>query len=131
MTVSVQKTDEQKTKPPVVLACAGGTPLARLSYDLAVTLEKDGLADMACLLALNTESDAQSLQQRDLIVIDGCSRQCVKCWLTNKNISPRYYFDLSAPIFGLDPKSAEECTLKDLFNVLNIIHQQIPTSTCK
>lgn len=112
---------------PVVLACAGGTPLARLSYDLAVTLEKDGLADMVCLLSFETTKDISTLQEKSIIVIDGCRRQCVKSWLAKQGITPEYYFDLSSPVFGLQPESTKECTLKDLFRVLNIIHKEIPS----
>lgn len=125
MTTTTEVASSPNNSLPIVLACGGGTPLARLSYDLAVTLEKDGIAEMACLMSYQTKQDTSPLEERELIVIDGCGSQCVKAWLANKAMKPKYYFDLSDSVFGLDLESKQECTLKDLFNVLNIIHREV------
>lgn len=128
MDTTTQQTNHPTKPLPVVLACAGGTPLARLSYDLAVTLEKDGIAEMVCLLNLDNTNELNTLKGRELIVIDGCSRQCVKAWLAKQSLQPTYYFDLSDPLFELQPASNTECTIKDMFHVLNLIHQKIPSA---
>lgn len=63
---------------PLVYACAGCSPVARLAYDLAQELDRCGVAEMSCLAGLGAlkPSFVKVLEGREAWVIDGCPIEC-------------------------------------------------------
>jgi uncharacterized metal-binding protein len=63
---------------PVVFACAGCSLVGRLAYDLALELDRRGLAEMSCLAGLACEKKPflKKVEGREVWIIDGCPIEC-------------------------------------------------------
>lgn len=63
---------------PVVFACAGCSSAGRLAYDLALELDRRGVAEMSCLAGLACEKKPflKKVAGREVWMIDGCPIEC-------------------------------------------------------
>lgn len=74
---------------PLVYACAGNSPEARLAEEVAAGLERLGLAEMSSVVAVaaNVPSLLRTARSRGPVVaIDGCRRRCCATLLRSKGI---------------------------------------------
>lgn len=69
-----------KPKLPIVLACAGCSPVAKLSWELANEMDRRGLAEMSCLAGFGAQKPVflRKLKGRQVWLIDGCPIHCGK-----------------------------------------------------
>lgn len=63
---------------PLVYACSGCSLAGRLAYDLALELERRGIAEMSCLVGVGASKPhfLRQLRKREVWVIDGCPIEC-------------------------------------------------------
>lgn len=63
---------------PVVFACAGCSPVAKLSWEVAKELDRRGVAEMSCLAGVGARrpSFLKQIRDRPVWVVDGCPISC-------------------------------------------------------
>lgn len=63
---------------PVVFACSGCSPAGQLANQLALELDRRGIAEMSCLAGLGAEKPVfvKLAQRRPVWIIDGCPIEC-------------------------------------------------------
>lgn len=71
---------------PIVYSCSGCSNIAQMANDIAVKLDREGIAEMSCIAGVGGHvkplvKKAQS--GKPIIVIDGCPLQCAKHCLNN------------------------------------------------
>ena len=66
------------TRLPLVYACAGCSAAGRLAYDIALELQRRGVAEMSCLAGVGAAKPhfLKQLNNREVWVIDGCPIEC-------------------------------------------------------
>lgn len=74
---------------PLVFACSGCSRIAQVANDIAVSLQQNGRAQMACISGIGGNIPSMVEQARSgvtVIAIDGCNTHCVKACLEAKGI---------------------------------------------
>lgn len=67
-----------RTLKPVVFACSGCSPAGQLANQLALELDRRGIAEMSCLAGLGAEKPVflKLAERRPVWIIDGCPIEC-------------------------------------------------------
>ncbi len=74
---------------PLVYACSGCSSVAQLANDIAVQLDRDGMAQMSCISGVGGGVSALvklARSGRPILALDGCALACVKACLANANV---------------------------------------------
>ena len=111
---------------PIVYSCSGCSNLAQLAHDIALNLERDGIAEMSCISGVigNVEPiKALAKSGRPIFVIDGCSLACTKACLDACDLKAALYFDLS--IFGLEKRNKEDSSFNESCIALNRVYEEL------
>ncbi|MGX5915360.1 putative zinc-binding protein [Aliidiomarina sp. Khilg15.8] len=117
---------EKNAQQPLVYSCSGCSNVAQLANDLAVWLQREGVAEMSCIAGVG--GDVKQLVKtaksgRNIIALDGCPLNCVKQTLAKKEVAPTWHIQLTD--MGLKKKDGESCTLSDTYRALEYIHNEI------
>lgn len=83
---------------PIVYSCSGCSNIAQLANDVAVKMDRNGIAEMSCIAGVGglvkpLVKKAQS--GRKIIAIDGCPLKCAKSCLNNIGVEPDFHFILT------------------------------------
>ena len=119
-------TTEQK---PIVYSCSGCSNLAQIAHDVALTMDKDGIAEMSCISGVigNVKPIKRLAESgRKIISIDGCNLVCTKACLDACGIKADHYFDLSE--YGFEKRSKEENSLNEACVALSRIYNTLVES---
>ncbi len=104
----------EEDKKPIVYSCSGCSNLAQIAHDLALNMDRDGIAEMSCISGvIGNVIPIMALAKsgRPIIAVDGCSLACTKACLDACNIKPELHFDLSE--YGFKKRSKEENSLSE------------------
>ncbi len=74
---------------PLVYACSGASNLGQLAHDVAVRLDRAGLAEMSCAEAVAIEADppfAAARSGRPVIAVSGCPLACAERLLSEHGV---------------------------------------------
>ncbi len=85
-------------KVPLVYSCSGCSNIAQLANDVAVKMDREGIAEMSCIAGVggNVKPLVQKAKSgRKIIAIDGCILQCTKSCLKNINVVPDEHYILT------------------------------------
>ena len=85
-------------KKPLVYSCSGCSNIAQLANDVAVKMDRDGLAEMSCIAGVggNVKPLVKIAQSgRRIIAIDGCVLKCAKSCLNNVGVEPDVHYVLT------------------------------------
>ena len=65
---------------PLLFACSGCSPAGRLAYDIALELDRRGVAEMSCLAGIGARKShfLKQLAGRDVWIVDGCPIECAR-----------------------------------------------------
>lgn len=82
----------------LIYACSGCSSAAQLTNHLAVRMDREGHAEMSCVVGLG--GDVKSLVRvaasgRPIVMLDGCPLQCGKHTLARHGLAPAVHWDLS------------------------------------
>ena len=82
---------------PLVYACSGCSSAAQLANQVAVRLDRTGVAEMSCIAGVG--GDVPSLVKtarsgRPIIALDGCPLVCVQSSLARHGITPARHYQL-------------------------------------
>lgn len=89
---------EQNKKIPIVYSCSGCSSAAQMANWIAVRLDREGLAEMSCIVGVG--GDVASLVKtaksgREIWVLDGCPLVCSKHCLARHDLKADRHFVLS------------------------------------
>ncbi len=82
---------------PLVYACSGASNLGQLTNEIAVRLDRDGLAEMSCAEAVGIEAEppyAAALSGRPVIAVSGCPLACASRLLTEHGVTVTHSIQL-------------------------------------
>ena len=85
-------------KPPLVYSCSGCSSVAQMANQLAIRLDRDGVAEMSCIAGVGggvagLVRTAQS--GRPILALDGCVLKCVSACLSQAGITADTHLVLS------------------------------------
>jgi len=77
-----------KNSDAVVYACAGCSGAGQIAYKVALSMDRQGIAEMSCLAGIASErkSFRQKMRNHKIMVIDGCL-ECGKLIFEKQNLS--------------------------------------------
>lgn len=87
--------------PALVYACSGCSSAAQLANELALRLDRAGVAEMSCIAGIG--GDVPNLVRkarealgagRPLVVLDGCVLACAKSCLAQRGMAPTLHVQL-------------------------------------
>ncbi|MNZ98696.1 DGC domain protein [compost metagenome] len=116
---------------PLVYSCSGCSNVAQLANDLALRLDRAGLAEMSCIAGVGggvpmLVKKAQS--GRRIIALDGCPLHCVKGCLARCGVAADSHLTLSE--YGLKKRYGKDCSQEDsdmLFEELSFLIEKLPS----
>ncbi|MFB6129648.1 MAG: putative zinc-binding protein [Salinigranum sp.] len=83
---------------PLVYSCSGCSSAAQMANDLAVSLDRERVAEMSCIAGVggdvlplvNTATSG-----RQIVALDGCPLECARHSLEQHDVTPDLHYDLS------------------------------------
>lgn len=86
---------------PLVYACSGCSSAAQLANELALRLDRAGVAEMSCIAGIGGDVPSLVRKARDavaggrpLVVLDGCVLACAKACLAQRGMAPALHVEL-------------------------------------
>ncbi|MEV0974653.1 putative zinc-binding protein [Microtetraspora glauca] len=81
----------RRAQLPLVYSCSGCSSAAQMANDLALRLDREGLAEMSCIAGVG--GDVSSLVRvatsgRPILALDGCPLTCVLAALRRHDVTP-------------------------------------------
>ncbi|MBP7547108.1 MAG: zinc-binding protein [Corallincola sp.] len=110
---------------PLVYACSGCSSVAQLANDLAVTLDRQGLAEMSCIAGVGGDVPALvrvAQSGRPILAVDGCALNCVRNSLQRHQVTPALHLELTA--LGFTKRAHGDCDLRDCLRLLTLVQTQ-------
>ena len=104
---------------PLVYACSGCSNLAQLANSVAVTLDREGSAEMSCIAGVGGDVIPLVLvakSRRPIVAIDGCPLCCVQNTLARHDVQPTIHHLLTE--LGLKKRQHEDFTDEQAEEVL-------------
>ncbi len=111
---------------PLVYACSGCSNVAQLTNDLAVVLDREGIAEMSCIAGIGgkIKSLVKVAQSgRPVLALDGCPLNCVRQTLATVNVIPTWHVEVTS--FGYKKSRQEDCTLSAAYELLQHIQGEL------
>ncbi|EMA33366.1 putative zinc-binding protein [Halobiforma nitratireducens] len=83
---------------PLVYSCSGCSSAAQMANDLAVSLDRNEVAEMSCIAGVGGDVGPlveAATDDRPIVAIDGCPLECTKACLDNHDVSPDRHYNLA------------------------------------
>ena len=83
---------------PLIYSCSGCSSAAQLANDLAVSLDREGVAEMSCIAGVGGGVRPlvdTATSDRPIVAIDGCPLECTKACLGRHDVEPDRHFMLA------------------------------------
>ena len=83
---------------PLVYSCSGCSSAAQMANQLAIRLDREGLAEMSCIAGVGGGVSGlvkTARSGRPVLAIDGCPMACVRACLESAGVEPNRYMLLS------------------------------------
>lgn len=111
---------------PLVYACSGRSNVAQLAHDIAVVMDREGHAQMACITGVGGGLEAMVAQARSgrkICALDACPLACVKHTLQRCGVKPDWHFELLR--LGVKQTGEQSCSLQENFQVLRHVYNEM------
>jgi uncharacterized metal-binding protein len=115
-------------KKPLVYACSGCSNVAQLTNDLAVVLDREGIAEMSCIAGIGgkIKSLVKVAQSgRPVLALDGCQLNCVRQTLATVDVVPTWHIEVTS--FGYKKSRQQDCSLGAAYELLQYIQRDLLT----
>lgn len=115
---------------PLVYACSGCSNVAQLTNDLAVVLDREGIAEMSCIAGIGgrIKSLVKIAQSgRPVLALDGCPLNCVRQTLATVNVVPTWHIEVTS--FGYKKARQQDCSLGAAYELLQHIQAELLPDT--
>ena len=113
-----------KAMHPLVYSCSGCSSAAQLANQVAVRLDRSGVAEMSCIAGVG--GDVASLVKtarsgRPIVALDGCALVCVQSSLARHGITPMRHYQLQQ--YGVRKRQHEDFDPAQALEVLErVVH---------
>jgi len=84
---------------PLVYSCSGCSSAAQMANDIAVSLDRERVAEMSCIAGVGGDVGAlvdTATSDRPVLVVDGCPLECAKACLADHDVEPDEHVNLAA-----------------------------------
>lgn len=111
---------------PLVYSCSGCSSAAQMANNIAVQLDRAGVAEMSCIAGVggNVKSLVRTaLSGRKIVAIDGCPLACVKACLRKHSVEPDTHYDLST--LGVNKRKHEDFDQQQADQITALIKKDI------
>ncbi len=111
---------------PIVYACSGCSNLALMANDIALNLDRDGIADMSCISGvIGKVGPIRTIAEsgRPIIAIDGCSLSCTQACIQASGLESQLHIDLSQ--FGLEKRSNQDSAFNESCVALKLTYEKL------
>ncbi|WP_031569137.1 putative zinc-binding protein [Rheinheimera texasensis] len=111
---------------PLVYACSGCSNVAQLTNDLAVVLDREGIAEMSCIAGIGgkIKSLVKVAQSgRPVLALDGCPLNCVRQTLSTIDVIPTWHIEVTS--FGYKKSRQQDCSLSTAYELLQYIQGEL------
>ncbi len=118
--------NHNNNEKPLVYSCSGCSSAAQMANYLAVQLDRNGLAEMSCIVGVGGNVKKlvhTALSGRKMITIDGCPLACSRACLGNHSLHPDRHFELTA--MGVQKKQHVDFDIKHANEILKRIKEQM------
>ncbi|HRN91637.1 MAG TPA: putative zinc-binding protein [Ferruginibacter sp.] len=115
-------------KKPLVYSCSGCSSAAQMANDLALRLNRDGVAEMSCIAGVGGHVKplvVTAKSNRRIIVLDGCVLSCARACLKQHQVEPALHVVLSE--YGVKKVSHQTYPSEQAAEMYDYILQQIST----
>lgn len=116
---------------PLVYSCSGCSSAAQLANDIAIRMDRNGIAEMSCIAgvgggvkSLVNKAKRAAVNGRKIIVLDGCHLQCARHCLDNQQVRADVHIKLNE--FGIRKKYHEDPDVEDAERVYEAACKAIP-----
>lgn len=110
--------EENSTGFPLVYSCSGCSNIAQLANQVAIELDREGIAEMSCIAGVGggVKSLVKKAQSgRKIISLDGCHLHCVKSCLSIHGVESTRHYTLTK--FGIKKQYHQDFLTSDVANV--------------
>ncbi|PCR88913.1 putative zinc-binding protein [Natrinema ejinorense] len=83
---------------PLVYSCSGCSSAAQMANDLAVSLDREAVAEMSCIAGVGggvAPLVDTATAGRPIVAIDGCPLECTKQCLDQHDVAPDLHYVLA------------------------------------
>ena len=94
---------------PLVYSCSGCSSAAQLANQVALRLDRNGVAEMSCIAGVGGDVPHLlkiALSGRPIIALDGCPLVCVKSTLARHGVAPDRHYQLQQ--YGVKKRKHED-----------------------
>lgn len=119
---------------PLVYSCSGCSNVAQLANDVAIELDRRGVAEMSCIAGVGGNVPALvkvAKSGRPIIGLDGCPLSCVKQCLQQHQVTADYHCTLNQT-FRVTKRNGQKCEASQVVAVADHveaeIHRLIPSA---
>ena len=94
---------------PLVYSCSGCSSAAQLANQVALRLDRKGVAEMSCIAGVGGDVPhllKTALSGRPIVALDGCPLVCVKSTLARHGIAPDRHYQLQ--YYGVKKRKHED-----------------------
>lgn len=115
------------SQKPLVYSCSGCSSAAQLANQLAIRLDRSGLAEMSCIAGIggNVRSIVRKAREavetgRAIVAIDGCILACTRCALAQRGVMDVHHVQLGeAGVRKHHHQDYEPAQLDTMYEVLS------------
>lgn len=114
------------SEKPLVYSCSGCSNVAQLANDLAVTLDREDIAEMSCIAGLGGDVlplIRKARSGRDIIAIDGCALNCTANTLARHELAADVHIELNK--LGLRKRNKQSCSLAESKRALSYVYERL------
>lgn len=111
---------------PLVYSCSGCSSAAQLANEVAVRLDRRGIAEMSCIAGVGGDVPnllKTALSGRKIIALDGCPLVCVQSTLARHGISPDSHYQLQQ--YGIRKRKHEDFDSEQAKLVLALVEADL------
>jgi uncharacterized metal-binding protein len=115
-----------KRELPLVYSCSGCSNAAQTANQVALELDRRGLAEMSCIAGVG--GDVRPLVRlaqsgRTIIALDGCALACARSCLERHDVTPDHYHQLQE--YGVKKRFHEEFDPEQAQAIVALVAEQI------
>lgn len=117
---------EDSSGLPLVYSCSGCSSAAQLANQVALRLDRKGVAEMSCIAGVGGDVPhllKTAFSGRPIIALDGCPLVCVKSTLARHGIAPDRHYQLQQ--YGVKKRKHEDFDVEQAVVVLSQIEADL------
>ena len=114
---------------PLVYSCSGCSNIAQLANQVALELDRAGIAEMSCIAGVGggVKSIVKQAQKAEsIIALDGCALHCVKNCLAQQGVHSHHHHTLTD--YGIKKRKHFDFDLNDVKTVKELVLKDLLTS---